>query len=436
MANHDTIIFHIDVNSAFLSWESLLRVSRGESDLRTIPSVIGGDEAARHGIVLAKSTLAKSCGIITGEPLMRARQKCPDLVVAKPHYSHFVKCSGAFMDLLKKYAPVVEQYSIDEAFCDMTGTGSLYGEPAAFAHALKDEIYDTLGFTVNIGISANRLLAKMASDFEKPNRVHTLFPEEVPEKLWRLPVDDLFFVGHSTASKLHALGIHTIGELAHTDVDILRYHFKKHGEMIYDYANGRDVNILTDHQIANKGYGNSTTLSYDVTDRQTAHRILLSLSETVGARIRADKAYISVVSVNMTDCGFNHSSRQTTLDSSTNITEVIYETACKLFDDCWNHAPLRLIGVSTAKAGNDKYEQYNLFDMMTENSSPTAVPKNDRLEKLNSAIDKIRDRFGEDSVKRACFVDSDQSHMTGGINKAKRTNAQDREIAEQFPIKK
>ncbi len=431
MAEYDTVIFHIDVNSAFLSWESLLRISRGESDLRHIPAVIGGDEAARHGIVLAKSTLAKSCGIVTGEPLMRARQKCPDLVVARPHYSHFVKCSNAFMDLLRKYAPVVEQYSIDEAFCDMTGTKKLYGDFITFAHRLKDEIYDTLGFSVNIGISTNKLLAKMASDFEKPNRVHTLFPEEIPTKLWPLSVDELFFVGSSTAAKLHRLGIHTIGELAHTDVHILTYHFKKHGEVIHDYANGRDVNILTNHHAASKGYGNSTTLSYDVTDRETARRIILSLCETVGARIRADKAYISVVSVNMTDCEFNHFSRQTTLPSSTNITEVIYDTACRLFDEGWNHAPLRLIGVSTSKAGSEKYEQYDLFDMIPsqdsaeKSSRPAFLPRNERLEKLNGAIDRIRDRFGEDSVKRACFIDSDEAHMTGGINKAKRTNAKE-----------
>lgn len=423
MADRDTIIFHIDVNYAFLSWESLYRLARGESDLRTAAAVIGGDESKRHGIVLAKSTLAKSFGIVTGEPLMRARQKCPGLVVVKPHYSHFVQCSSAFMELLRKYAPVVEQYSIDEAFCDMTGCEKLYGNLTAFAHSLKNEIYETLGFSVNIGISTNRLLAKMASDFEKPNRVHTLFPDEVPGKLWVLPVDELFFVGHSTASKLHTLGIHTIGELAHTDLNILKYHFKKHGEVIYDYANGRDVSILTDHQTATKGYGNSTTLSCDVTDRETAHRILLSLCETVGARIRADKAYISVVSVSMTDCEFNHSSKQTTLDSSTNITEVIFENACRLFDACWNHAPLRLIGVSTAKAANDKYEQYSLFDMAKPSAGDVSsvVTKNERLEKLNSAIDKIRGKFGEDSVKRACFVDAEQSHMTGGINKAKRT---------------
>lgn len=405
------VIFHIDVNSAFLSWESVRRLENGETtDLRLIASVIGGDEELRHGIVLAKSPLAKSYGIVTGEPLMRARQKCPNLVVASPDYDYFVKCSHDFMELLRKYAPVVEQYSIDEAFCDMTGTEQLYGSLPDFAVKLKDEICDRLGFTVNIGVSSNKLLAKMASDFKKPDLVHTLFPEEVPDKLWPLPVDDLFFVGRSTAARLHGFGIHTIGDLAHTDVEILKYHFKKHGEIIHDYANGKDVNMTLDHSVDNKSYGNSITLKADVTDMETANRILLSLCETVGARIRADKAYISVVSVNITDCEFNHYSRQKALPCATNVTEIIYDTAKKLFKECHKGTPIRLLGVSTGKATNEFFEQYDLFDQK----------KNERLSKLNSAIDQIRNRYGEDSVKRACFVDSEEEHMTGGMNKAKR----------------
>lgn len=418
MAN--PIIFHIDVNSAFLSWESVRRLENGESDLREIASVIGGNEENRHGIVLAKSTLAKSFGIVTGEPLVQARRKCPNLVVAAPTYSYFVKCSHAFMELLRKYAPVVEQYSIDEAFCDMTGTEGMYGNLVEFAHKIKDEIYSELGFTVNVGISTNKLLAKMASDFKKPNLVHTLFPEEIPDKLWPLPVDDLFFVGHQTAGKLHKFGIHTIGDLAKTDINIIRYHFKKHGEIIHGYANGRDTGMSMDHNVDNKSYGNSITLKYDVTDTNSANRILLSLCETVGARIRADKAYISVVSVNLTDAEFNRYSRQTTLTTATNVTEKIYETAVQLFKECWKGEPIRLLGVSTGKATNEHFEQYDLFDQA----------KNERLSKLNLAIDKIRGRYGEDSVKRACFVESAApeanqhvtDHMTGGINKAKRTN--------------
>lgn len=388
------VIFHIDVNNAFLSWESVLRLERNESDLRDVAAVIGGDEELRHGIVVAKSNIAKKYGIVTGEPLVKARQKCPDLIVIKPTYSHYVKCSNEFMDILKEYAPIVEQYSIDEAFCDMTGMEKLYGDPVAFAHKLKDEIYTRLGFTVNIGISTNKLLAKMASDFKKPNLVHTLFPEEIPDKLWPLPIEDLFFVGKNTSKKLRELGIHTIGELAHTDISIIRYHFKKHGEVIHGFANGQDFNRSMDHQSDNKSFGNSITLKNDVTDINTANKIILSLCETVGARIRADKAYIGVVSVNVTDSEFNRYSKQTTLDTSTNVTETIYHHACILFKEMWKGEPLRLIGVSMGKASNEHFEQYDLF-----NSS-----QNERLSKLNSAIDKIRNRYGEDSVKRACFV--------------------------------
>ena len=193
----EPVIYHIDVNSAYLSWEAARRLSENPNatDIRTIPAAIGGNEEMRHGIVLAKSPAAKKCGVRTGEPLAQARRKCPDLAVFPPDFELYVKRSNEFLELLKRYAPEVEAYSIDEAFCDMTGTKSLYGDPVAFAHTLKDKIRDELGFTVNIGVSSNRLLAKMASDFEKPDRVHTLFPDEIQKKLWPLPIENLLFVG-------------------------------------------------------------------------------------------------------------------------------------------------------------------------------------------------------------------------------------------------
>ncbi|MDD7403027.1 MAG: DNA polymerase IV [Butyribacter sp.] len=408
----EKVIYHIDVNSAFLSWQAChqLQNNPDATDLRTIPSVIGGSEESRHGIVLAKSVPAKAYHIQTGEPLVSARKKCPGLTVASPNFPVYVEYSNAFIATLKKHSPIVEQYSIDEAFCDMTGMEILHGDPVVFARKLADEIRDTLGFTVNVGVSNNKLLAKMASDFTKPDRVHTLFPEEIPDKLWVLPIEDLFYVGKSSAKKLRTLGIKTIGDLAHSDVNIIKSHLKKHGEVIWNYANGIDTDILKERPEANKGYGNSVTTHFDVTDRDTAHKIILSLCETVGARLRADHAYISVVSVSIVTHEFQHMSRQTTLSSSTDITEEIYETALKLFDDLWDKTPLRLLGVSTSHASSEKYEQYNLFDM----------DKYEKLSKLNTAIDSIRDRYGEDSVKRACFINSDTSHMTGGLHKAKR----------------
>ena len=414
------IIFHVDVNNAFLSWEAVYRLKHlgGRTDLREQLCVVGGDASKRHGIVLAKSLSAKACGIHTGESLMEARQKCPDLLVVPPHYRLYSRCSRAFMDILREYTPCVEQYSIDEAFMDMSGTQSLWGDPLLTADTLRRRIHEELGFTVNIGISENKLLAKMASDFQKPNRTHTLFPEEIPRKMWPLPVTDLFFVGRASFSRLRRLGISTIGELAHTDRELLRTHFKSYGEVIWNYANGIESTPLSHNDAASKGFGNSLTLQYDVTDTAVAKHVLLSLCETVGARIRAAGAYVSVVQVQIVDNDFRHTSRQVTLASSTNVTEKLYTCACELFDELWDHRPIRLLGVSTGKATQEHYEQYDLFDMQ----------KNEKLSRLNVAVDAIRSRYGEDSIKRACFIEADDaapalSHMTGGMQRAKRNAA-------------
>ena len=397
----EPLIFHIDVNSAFLSWEAFYRINElGESvDLRNIPSAIGGDKEKRHGIILAKSTSAKKYGIQTGEPIVNALKKCPDLTIVPPNYPIYIKCSNSFIELLKVYAPVVEQYSIDEAFLDMTGTGKLYKDPIAFAHKLKDEIKTSLGFTVNIGISRNKLLAKMASDFEKPDKVHTLFPDEIENKLWPLPVKDLFFVGPATATKLEGLGIHTIGDLANTDPSLIKSHFKKHGELIWNYANGIDTGDIKKGHAANKGYSHDITLPYDVTDTAIAKNFLLSICETLGARIRSDKAYISVISVSIVDSDFNQTSKQISLPSSTDVTEKIYQNACSLFDTAWNKAPIRLLSVHTSKATSTSYEQINMFD----------TEKYEKFSKLNQAIDSIRNKYGDHSIQRACFIKKDKT---------------------------
>ncbi len=407
----EKIIFHIDVNSAFLSWEACKRLKADPDcdDIRTIPAVIGGDESKRHGIVLAKSVPAKRYGINTAEPLASARKKCPKLLIIPPDFNQYVQCSNAFIEYLNEVAPVVEQYSIDEAFCDMSGTSTLYGDPIAFAHKMKDTIKERFGFTVNIGISTNKLLAKMASDFEKPDKVHTLFPNEIQDKMWKLPINELFSVGKSTAKRLRTLGFHTIGDIACCDKALLVSHLKKQGETIWNYANGIDNGDLT-RPSSTKSFGNSITLSVDVNDEATAHMIILSLCETVGARIRSEQAYISVVSVNITDWEFNQHSKQCTLPHPTNITEDIYDIAIKLFQELWDNTPLRLIGVSTSHATDNKQEQVSLF-----NNSQT-----EKLAKLNNAVDKIREKYGEDSIKRARFIGSDYSHMTGGLNKEKR----------------
>lgn len=393
------IIYHIDVNSAFLSWEARHRLcDLGETvDLRSIPAVIGGDQDTRHGIVLAKSIPAKQLGITTGEPIVKALQKCPGLSITKPDFSVYVKYSRAFLALLRRYAPVVEQFSIDEAFCDMTGTGKLYGDPVAFAHKIKDEIKEELGFTVNVGVSVNRLLAKTASDFRKPDFVHTLFPEELPDKFWPLPIENLLYVGHSTAAHLHTLGIHTIGELARTDRTILISHFKKQGSFLHDAANGIDTAPVSSEQTAAKSYGNSTTLPADITNGAAAERVLLALCEKVGARIRKDHAFVSMVSVTIKDADFRSRSRQSRLSAPDNSTEQLYATARRLFYELWDGSPIRLLGVSTGHISEDDCFQYDLFD----------TGRREKLSKLNAAVDQIRSKYGTASLKRACFLETD-----------------------------
>lgn len=414
----DKIIYHIDVNSAFLSWEASYRVNiLGESlDIRTVPSVIGGSEESRHGIVLAKSGPAKKYNIQTGEPLVQARQKCPNLLVVPPNYPMYVDASKSLMRLLREYSDDIHQYSIDESFVDMSSTCHLFGSPVTAAELIKDRIRDELGFTVNIGVSCNKLLAKMASDFKKPDMVHTLFPDEVPAKMWPLPVRDLFFVGRATERRLASYGINTIGELAGADVDWLQRTFKSHGHLIWEFANGiADQMDKVTLSAINKGYGNSMTVPFDVKDRDSAKLVLLSLTETVGSRIRADGAFVSVVAVSIVDCEFNHSSRQMNLTSPTDITRQIYEAACSLFDKLWDGSPIRQLGVHTSKATSSTMYQYSLFDDCDI----------ERESRLDRAIDSIRATWGEDAIMRGCFIKLDKDgvlgHMSGGLDKSRRT---------------
>lgn len=407
------VIFHVDVNSAFLSWEAGYRLKHlgGTLDLRTIPSAVGGDMEKRRGIILAKSLPAKKYGVRTGETIVEAKRKCPNLTLVAPHYGLYERASKALMEILKEYSPKVEQFSIDEAFLDMTGMERLYGEPKETAEALKNRIRDTLGFTVNIGVSSNKLLAKMASDFEKPDKVHTLFPEEIPEKMWPMPVRELFFVGRATEAKLSQLGIRTIGELAAIDVKILRSHLKKHGEVIWEFANGRDVSVVEGEPAENKGYGNSTTIAFDVTDKETARLVLLSLAETVAARLRKHGKKAELVSVSIKNNELRSVSHQAILPVPSDITYEIYKEACRLFDELWDGSPIRHLGIHTGKLGEGEARQLSIFDRTDY----------EKLEKLDAALDMIRNRHGQDAVMRASFLKSPLDHMTGGISREKRT---------------
>ncbi|MGN0154226.1 MAG: DNA polymerase thumb domain-containing protein [Lachnospiraceae bacterium] len=392
----EPVYFHIDVNNAFLSWEALYRMRElGErEDIRNQDAIIGGDISKRHGVVLAKSQSAKRYGVQTGEPVVSAMKKCPGLKSYKPHMWYYKQRSAELMQLFEKYAPSVDQYSIDEAFLDMSGTYTLYGNPVDFAHKLKDEIRDKLEFTVNIGISSNRLLAKMASDFSKPDKVHTLFPEEIQEKMWPLPVEDLFYVGKSTAARLHTLGIHTIGDIAKSDLSVLKSHFKSHGEVIYNFANGIDLTLEDRTEAVQKGYGNSTTIPYDIKEPEDAYHTIMGLCESVCSRMRKDEVQAMVLSVEIKDSNFVVKRHQRTLLSPTDVTDECYRIACELFDELWDGSPIRLIGVSANKVTENGTRQLNLFDMESH----------DKLKNLDHALDSIREKYGSDAVTRGSFL--------------------------------
>lgn len=423
----DRVIFHVDVNSAFLSWTAAYKMNvLGEKmDLREIPSVVAGDKESRHSIILAKSAPAKKYNIHTGEPLFQALEKCPDLVVVQPDYALYVEASRHFVQILKTFSPVVEQYSIDEAWVDMTGTRRIHGDPRTAAEKMRLRIWEELGFTVNIGISSNKLLAKMAGDFEKPNKIHTLFPEEMKKKFWPLPVRNLFLVGPASENKLKFLGIYTIEDLAKTDVKTLRRRLGKHGETIWHFANGRNADMVTPEAEENKGYSNSITTAQDVVTWNEGYQVILSLCETVAMRMRKDGQCGRCISIHLRTHEFTHSSHQLLLHGATNITTELFQAASQVFNNMWDGVtPLRQLGVQVTRLTKEPYQQYDLFSGMS-------LERYERKMRLDETVDTLRDKFGEDIIRRAKFTHNAQAHMTGGLDKARRTGVT-KPISEEF----
>lgn len=385
---HERIIFHIDVNSAFLSWSAVEALSNGERlDLRDVPSIVGGDENSRRGVVLAKSMAAKKYGIVTGESIFNARRKCAELKMVSPDFSVYEKYSKAMMKLLSEYTPLLEQYSIDECFLDVTG--DLRGEPIKMAEDIKNKISKELGFTVNIGISNNKLLAKMASEFRKPNAVNTLYPFEIKDKMWPLKVSELFMVGKRATEKLNKLYIFTIGDLANYNSEVLKTKFKSYGQMIWEYANGIDNSKVESNAMEMKGISTSTTLVEDIIDQEAAKKVLKSLAETLAIRLREIKKYCSSVSVTIKSSDFKVYSHQKKLLNPTDSTKKIVETVELLFQEVWKKEPIRLLGVSLTQLVDEGTHQISFFD--------SAQQEKERA--LDKTLDAIKNKYGESSVK-------------------------------------
>ena len=394
----ESIIFHIDVNSAFLSWTALARLEQGDPvDLRTIPAIVGGDTSTRHGVVLANSIPAKAYGITTGEPVVNALRKCPGLVMASPNHNMYRQKSRLLMEHLSDICPDIEQVSIDECYMDYTPIASKYNTPEEAAALIRRSVFEKFKFTVNVGISDRKVLAKMASDFEKPDKTHTLYYREIQQKMWSLPVSDLFTCGHSSVETLHKLGILTIGDLAQTDPAILEAHLKSHGRNLWQYANGIDDSTVVLEPSKAKGIGNSTTLSNDALTKEEACKVLLSLCESVGARLRASHQLAGQICTEIRYSDFRNVSHQMPLEVPTASVNLLYENACALFDELWDSSPIRLLGVRTSKlVPEDEPIQLSLFDY--------AAPRSEKQQKLESALDDIRTKYGKDAIKRGSFL--------------------------------
>lgn len=386
-------ILHVDVNNAFLSWTAVEMLKNGNDlDIRTIPSIIGGDEARRSGIVLAKSMKAKECGVVTAETIYQAKKKCPNLQIFKGlPYKKYQEYSNSLYNLLLEYTNKIERFSIDECFLDMTEY--LRGDTLINkAKEINKRVREELKFTVNVGVAHNKLLAKMASDFKKPDLVHTLFENEIMAKMWPLPASELFMLGRKTVPKLYNMGIKTIGDLAKTDREVLIKKFGKHGNLMWEYANGIDYSPVKYEKELPKSIGNSTTFPKDITNKEELEQILLALTEQVTFRLRKYNLLANVVNVQLRTNKFENFSHQSRLDFTSANTKNIYEKAKKLLGEMYKKGvPFRLIGLKVDDLVNKDEVQLSFF------SKEDDV----KQEKLDKIIDKINEKYGMNSVERA-----------------------------------
>lgn len=392
-------ILHVDVNNAFLSWTAVDMLKKGSTiDIREIPSVIGGDESRRSGIVLAKSPKAKIFGISTGETLYQARMKCPSLQVYPMNYKLYKESSNKLYQLLLQYTDKIERFSIDECFLDMTNC--LLGDTLLNkAYEINKRVKNELGFTVNVGVAHNKLLAKMASDFTKPDKVHTLFEEEIPTKMWTLPVSELFMLGRKTIPKLYNMRVKTIGQLAKTDKQLMIKKFGKHGLMMWEYANGIDNSEVQYQYEKPKGVGNSTTLPMDISDISKLEEILLALTEQVTYRLRRYNLLANVVNVQLRTKDFEDKTHQRKLPEATSNTKDIYAEAKELLHEMYiKGTSIRLIGMRVDNLIEKDEVQLSLF----------SHADNEKQEKIDKVVDGLKQKYGYNSITRAGKLHSEE----------------------------
>ena len=390
----ERIIFHIDVNNAFLSWTAVQLLEEGYNiDIRTIPAIIAGDESKRHGIVLAKSPIAKKYGIVTAETIYQAKMKCPNLKIFSPNHEIYQRKSKQLMNYLKTFTPIMEQFSIDECFLDMTGTKYLYANLLELAYKIKDEIKEKFGFTVNVGIGNNKLCAKMASDFEKPDKVHTLLKSEIKEKLWPLPVNDLFMCGKKTSIELNKMNIYTIKDLAEYDFQKLEKKFKSQAKYLKQAAWGIDESKVEERKDKRQSISTTRTLPHDEENREKLKEVLFVQTEDVCRQLREQNLYASTIAIIYKDKYFKSTTVQEQLENATDNTKEILKKINSLFEKSYNNIPVRLIGVRLANLTKFKNTQVSLFDK--------EIDDNSKEESIQKTVDKINKKFGSSLIMPA-----------------------------------
>ena len=387
---------HIDVNNAFLSWTAVDLLKKGyKVDIRNIEAIIGGDEEQRHGIVLAKSMVAKKKGVKTAETIRDAKRKCNNLKVFPPDYKLYSEMSNRFINVIRNYTPDIEKISIDECFIDYTKVKNLYGDPIKFAYKLKNEVKNTLGFTINIGLANNKLCAKMASDFLKPDRVHTLFDDEIKSKMYPLPIEDLYGCGKSSSKKLRELGINTIGDLANFDSKILYKYFKNQTERLINSAKGIDNSLVMSKRPEEVSISNSTTTNHNLNSLSEIYKYLYPLTENVCMSLRKKNKYASLVGVILKDKNFKIYSHQRKLKNPTSNTDEIFIVAKELVKEMWNEDGIRLVGISLSKFSSSLNRQLSIFEDIKQ------VENDDELDKV---IDKLKNTYGKDVINKASQI--------------------------------
>lgn len=393
MASASRVIFLVDMNAFFISCEAIR-----DPSLAVRPAAVAGDPKRRSGIILTANYEARKFGVRTAMTIYQAEKLCPGIRLIPPDRRLYIEKSRKVMELLGRFTPVVEQNSIDEAWLDMTGCEGLWGRPAEASQTIMTRISRDIGLWCSIGISENKFLSKMAADLKKPQGISELWLREIPQKLWPLPVGSLYGIGKQTAAKLQNMGLHTIGDLASFGKDILRSRFGRYGEEIYRLANGLDDSpVVAREEGEMKSIGRSTTMPQDITDLPSAKRVIAELAEEVGADVRRHGKKCTTVQITIKYADFRTITRQQKVPP-TNLTRQIIAAANDLLQKSWTNRAVRLIGVSVS--GFERTAEDGQLSLFLSPDSGAS----EKEEKLERAVDGIRDRYGNGSVKRASFL--------------------------------